>query len=101
MGFPRDAQILNLLVDRWPLPPGSLWTSTIGDPNPNQVGIFLWHSRPADGGRGTLAAGEMRVLNVSATGGEICVTAGNTQPGPDGGAVAGFVKGRVAFSLCN
>jgi hypothetical protein len=101
MGFPRDSQILSLLVDRWPLPPGSLWTSTSGDPNPNLVGIFLWHQAPVDGNRGTRAAGEMRVLNVSATGGEVCVMAGNTQPGLGGGAVTGFVKGRIAFSLCN
>jgi hypothetical protein len=101
MGFPRDSQVLSLLVDRWPLPPGSLWTSTSGDPNPNLVGIFLWHQKPVDGNRGTRAAGEMRVLTASATGGEVCVTAGNTQPGLDGGAVVGFVKGRIAFTSCD
>lgn len=101
MGFPRDSQVLSLLVDRWPLPPGSLWTSTIGDPNPNQMGIFLWHQKPVDGNRGTRASGDMRVSNVSATGGEVCVVAENKNPGLDGGAVMGAVKGRIAFSLCN
>ena len=81
----------------WPVAQGSVWPSTVGNPNPNHAGVFF-NVRRGLGGTGQRASGDVRVLDAASGGGNLFVDAATAN---EVGGVHGSVRGELPFTMCS